>query len=576
MSSSVVVKDPWADFYSKRPWLKFYNPDVPADVSIPEAPLYSLLDNTVAKHPNRDALIFLGRKVKYKEEHDASLRFASWLVGMGIGKGDVVAIYLPNSPQFAIAFFGALYAGAAVTPVNPLYTARELRFQLENSEAKVLVTLDMFKGTVLEGVPDSVKYVVWTGMQDYLPPVLIPLYKLRFRPPKVPEGGKHFKFKDVLKKSEPLKNKAKIDPKEDVAALMYTGGTTGIPKGAMLTHYNLVANVHQIYPITVSRTKKECCYMSAVVLPWFHIYGLTCTLLLGTLTASTGIVYPRPPDIETLMRDIEKYKVEVFAGVPVLFMAIVNHPKAKKYNLSSLKTCISGAAPLPVATIEAFEKIAPGALREGYGLTETSPVTHVNHDKYKAGSIGIPIPSTMAAIVDLEKPEFLPPGKIGELVISGPQVMKGYYKMPEENKLVFFEAYGRMWVRTGDIAYVDDDGYFYIVDRKKELIKYKGWSIYPREVEEILYKHECVKMAAVVGKPDPEVGEIPKAFIVLRDECRGRVKHEDIIEWCRKHLAAHKVPREIEFRDELPISAAGKVLRRVLKEEEMKKAGLAK
>ncbi len=566
-------KDPW-EFYSSRPWVKNYDPGVPADIDVPVMPLYRILDETASKYPDRVSMIFLGRKVTYRELRDSALKFASWLRSIGVGKGDVVALFLPNTPQFAIAYYGAVYAGATVTPVNPLYTPRELRFQLEDSEAKVLVALDMFKDRVLAGLPDSVKYVVWTGIQDYLPFLKAIGYRLKFKPPSPPEDGRHFKFMNVLKASEPLREVASVNPKEDVVALMYTGGTTGIPKGVMLTHYNIVANLYQI-DAWWFRGRKGFTFVG--LLPWFHIYGQTTVLHFAIFSASTIIVYPRP-DIEAVMKDIERYKADIFHGVPTAYVAIINHPRVKEFNLRSLKACISGAAPLPVAVLEAFEKLTGARLREGYGLTETSPVTHVNplEGRYKPGSIGLPVPSTMAAIADPEKPELLPPGQIGEIVISGPQVMKGYFKRPEENAIAFFEAYGLRWFRTGDMGYVDEEGYFYVVDRKKDLIKYKGWSVFPREVEEVLYKHECIKEAAVVGKPDPEAGEIPKAFIVLKDECKGKVRAEDIVEYARKHLAPFKVPREVEFRDDLPKTAVGKVLRRALREEELRKAGLIK
>jgi long-chain acyl-CoA synthetase len=573
MVISLGYRDPW-EFYSSRPWVKSYDPGVPADVDIPVMPLYRILDDTASQYPDRVSMIFLDRKVTYRELQDSALRFASWLRSVGIGKGDVVALFLPNTPQFAIAYYGALYAGATVTPVNPLYTPRELRFQLEDSEAKVLVTLDMFKDRVLAGAPDNVKYVVWTGIQDYLPFLKAVGYRLKFRPPSPPEGGKHYRFTGILRGSEPLKERAAVNPVEDVVALMYTGGTTGLPKGVMLTHYNIIANLHQIDSLWFKGRKG---FVFVGLLPWFHIYGQTTVLHFTVFSASTVIVYPRP-DIEAVMKDIERYKANIFHGVPTAYIAIVNHPKVKEFNLKSLAACISGAAPLPVAVLESFEKITGAKLREGYGLTETSPVTHVNpiEGRYKPGSIGLPVPSTMAAIADPEKPELLPPGQVGEIVISGPQVMKGYFKRPEENSLAFFEAYGLRWFRTGDMGYVDEEGYFYVVERKKDLIKYKGWSVFPREVEEVLYKHECVREAAVVGKPDPEAGEIPKAFVVLKDECKGKIKAEDLIEYTRKHLAPFKVPREVEFRDELPKTIVGKILRRVLREEEMRKAGLMK
>jgi long-chain acyl-CoA synthetase len=570
---SVGYRDPW-EFYSSRPWVKNYDPGVPADVDIPEVPLYKILDDSASQYPDRVSMIFFGRKVTYRELQDSALRFASWLRSVGVGKGDVVALFLPNTPQFAIAYYGAVYAGATVTPVNPLYTPRELRFQLEDSEAKVLVTLDMFKDRVLAGTPDTVKYIVWTGIQDYLPFLKAIGYRLKFKPPSPPEGGRHLKLSSILKGSEPLRDRAPVNPRDDVVALMYTGGTTGVPKGVMLTHYNIVANLYQI-DAWWFRGRKGLTFVG--LLPWFHIYGQTAVLHFAIFSASTIIVYPRP-DMEAVMKDIERYKADIFHGVPTAYIAIINHPKVKEFNLRSLKACISGAAPLPVAVLEAFEKLTGAKLREGYGLTETSPVTHVNpiEGRYKPGSIGLPVPSTMAAIADPEKPELLPPGQVGEIVISGPQVMKGYFKRPEENKMAFFEAYGLRWFRTGDMGYVDEEGYFYVVERKKDLIKYKGWSVFPREIEEVLYKHECVKEAAVVGKPDPEAGEVPKAFIVLKEECKGKVKPEDIIGYAREHLAPFKVPREVEFRDELPKSVVGKVLRRVLREEELRKAGLLK
>ncbi|MDM7274997.1 MAG: long-chain fatty acid--CoA ligase [Thermoprotei archaeon] len=566
-------EDVWG-FYSSRPWVKNYDPGVPPDVEIPDIPLYKLLEDTARGYPDRAAFLFLGRTVTYREFYESALRFAGYLKSKGIGKGDIVAIHLPNTPQFAIALYGALFAGAIVTPINPLYTPREIRFQLEDSEAKLLVTLDMFKDRVLAALPETVREVVWTGIQDYLPFLKAIGYRLKFKPPSPPEGGIHSKFAKVVKESAPLKDedKAKVDPKEDVAVLMYTGGTTGIPKGVMLTHYNIMANMYQI-DAWWARGRKGFKYIG--LLPWFHIYGQTAVLHSAVFSASTIIVYPRP-DIEAVMKDIAKYKADIFHAVPTAYIAIINHPRAKEFNLRSLQACISGAAPLPVAVLESFEKLTGAKLREGYGLTETSPVTHVNpiEGRYKPGSIGLPVPNTIAAIADPEKPVLLPPGQVGEVVISGPQVMKAYYKRPEENLQAFFEAYGLRWFRTGDMGYVDEEGYFYIVDRKKDLIKYKGYSVFPREIEEVLYKHECIKEAAVVGKPDPEAGEIPKAFVALKEECKGKVKAEDIIEYARSNLAPFKVPREVEFREELPKTIVGKVLRRELREEELRKAGL--
>ncbi|MCE4626732.1 MAG: long-chain fatty acid--CoA ligase [Desulfurococcales archaeon] len=556
--------------YASRPWLKNYDEGVPPDVEIPEKPLYWILEETARNYPNRIALYFYGYKMTYRELLEKAERFAGYLRSKGIGPGDVVALFLPNSPQFAIAYYGTLMAGATVSPMNVLYGPALIRHQLEDNKAKILVAIDIFKEKILAGVPDSVEEILWTGIQDFLPGIKSFLYKLKAKPPKIEEDSRNKFFKKVLASSERIKEKPHINPKEDIAALMYTGGTTGVPKGAELTHYNLLANVIQIDAWYKRGQKAVDVFVGA--LPWFHIYGQSAVLNNGVYKAATIIVFARW-DVEEVMKAIQKHKANVFHGVPLMYIAIINHPKVNKFNLKSLEVCISGAAPLPVAIREKFEKLTGAKLREGFGLTETSPVTHVNPilGEARSGSIGLPVPSTLAAIAKVEEPELLPPGEVGELVISGPQVMKQYHNMPEENKAVFFECCGRRWLRTGDIAKMDQDGFFYIVDRKKDIIKYKGYSLYPREIEEVLYKHECVKEAAVIGIPHPEYFEVPKAFIVLKDECKGKVTEDQIKEWAKKQLGEVKYPRIIEFRDDLPKTAVGKILRRVLKEEEMKK-----
>ncbi|MCE4619138.1 MAG: long-chain fatty acid--CoA ligase [Desulfurococcales archaeon] len=556
--------------YASRPWLKNYDEGVPPDVEIPEKPLYWILEETARNYPNRIALYFYGYKMTYRELLEKAERFAGYLRSKGIGPGDVVALFLPNSPQFAIAYYGTLMAGATVSPMNVLYGPALIRHQLEDNKAKILVAIDIFKEKILAGVPDSVEEILWTGIQDFLPGIKSFLYKLKSKPPKIQEDSRNKFFKKVLASSKRIKEKPHINPKEDIAALMYTGGTTGVPKGAELTHYNLLANVIQIDAWYKRGQKAVDVFVGA--LPWFHIYGQSAVLNNGVYKAATIIVFARW-DVEEVMKAIQKHKANVFHGVPLMYIAIINHPKVKKFNLKSLEVCISGAAPLPVAVREKFEKMTGAKLREGFGLTETSPVTHVNPilGEARSGSIGLPVPSTIAAIAKVEEPELLPPGEVGELVISGPQVMKQYHNMPEENKAVFFECCGRRWLRTGDIAKMDEDGFFYIVDRKKDIIKYKGYSLYPREIEEVLYKHECVKEAAVIGIPHPEYFEVPKAFIVLKDECKGKVTEDQIKEWAKKQLGEVKYPRIIEFRDDLPKTAVGKILRRVLKEEEMKK-----
>ncbi|RLG61948.1 long-chain fatty acid--CoA ligase [Candidatus Geothermarchaeota archaeon] len=571
--SKVNDKEIFEKWILSKPWLKFYEEAVPKEIDIPEIPLYKFLDDAYKIGADHPAMIFMGRKITYREFYEDSERFGRALVDkFNIKKGDKVAIYLPNTPQFAIAFYGAIKVGAIVTPMNPLYTAREVARQLKDSGAKVLVALDLFTENVEKALEEvDINAVIYTGIEDYMPSLKGWIYKTFMKKVKAPiDNVKRFRFKDVIRDVPPEAPRPDVNPKEDVIALMYTGGTTGVPKGAELTHYNLVSNVLQIDAWLFRGRKKVDKYVG--VLPWFHIYGMTTVLHSAIYSVATIIIFPRF-DIKELLEGIKKYRPNVFHGVPTIYSLLINYPEIKKYDLSSIEACVSGAGPLPVSVAKKFEEITGGRIREGYGLTETSPVTHVNpiYGKYKFGSIGLPIPNTLAAIADLEEDRFLKPGETGELVISGPQVMKGYYNRPEENKKVFFEKYGFRWLRTGDIAYMDEEGYFYIVDRKKDLIKYKGYSVYPREIEEVLYQHEAVAEAAVIGVPDEKVGERIKAFVVLKNEYRGKVSQDDILSFLKDNLAPYKLPKEIEFRDTLPKSAAGKILRRVLREEEVKK-----
>ncbi|MEB3755771.1 MAG: long-chain fatty acid--CoA ligase [Desulfurococcales archaeon] len=565
--------------YLEKPWVKNYDHDVPLEIEIPEIPLYQFLVDSAQKYPNHKAMIFYGgktssllrRDVTYSELFDKAKRFASFLKGKGIGKGDVVLLMLPNSPQFAIAYYGTLFTGATVSPMNVLYTPREIEHQAKKTKARVLVALDLFKNKI-DTAEIDVETVVYTGLDDFLPALGGFLYRMKMRKelPKIQKGNGIIFLKDVFKNYKPLEKFAEVDSKKDVAALMFTGGTTGLPKPAMLSHYNLVSNAYQV-DSWYKRGRKARDIMMGV-LPWFHIYGQSAVLNSAMLRAATILVYPKWDVIE-VMKGIENHKPNLFHGVPLMYQVIVNHPKVKEFNLSSLEACISGAAPLPVAVAEKFEELTGAKLREGYGLTETSPVTHVNPimGKAKRGSIGLPVPNTIAAVADIEEPVILPPGNEGELVIAGPQVMLGYKDMPEENESAFFECCGYRWVRTGDIAKMDEEGYFYIVDRKKDLIKYKGYSIFPRDVEEVLYRHPCVKEAAVIGAPHKEWFEYVKAFVVLKDECKGKVNPEEIIEFAKKGLAEYKVPKVVEFRDDLPKTAVGKILRRLLREEELRK-----
>ena len=577
------------NMYASKPWLRSYDENVPDTIEIPEIPLYRFLQDSARNYGARLAAVFilqenLEPKFTYREIYDLARRFASFLKSKGVGKGDVIALFLPNSPQFIIAYYGALMTGATVSPMSILYTPREIRDHLAKSKAKVLVSIDLkgYGDKVLDALEEDsarLEAVVWTGIQDTLGGIARMLFKLKMRKQllKIKENETNYTLQNILKKYSALPESqfAKVNPKEDIAALMFTGGTTGTPKGVELTHYNLVSNVYQIDAWYKRGTKGKDVFVGA--LPWFHIYGQTAVMNAAIYRAGTILVFPQFK-VDLVMYAIEKYKANLFHGVPLMYQMIINSPRVREYNLRSLEACISGAAPLPVAVAEEFERLTGAKLREGYGLTEASPVTHVNPilGRAKKGSIGLPLPNTIAAVAHPEEPLLLKPGEVGELVVSGPQVMKGYHNMPEENKKVFFECCGRKWLRTGDMAYMDDDGYFFIVDRKKDMIKYKGYSVFPREIEEVLYRHPCVLEAAVIGKPHPEFFEIPKAFIVLKPECRGRNEEEireDIRKYLKENLAPYKVPKEIEFRDELPKSAVGKILRRSLREEELRKSG---
>ena len=557
----------------EKPWFKFYPEGIPKSIPYPEVPLPQLLRDTAKKHPDHVALIFEDYKITYRELDELVDRFAAALHDLGISKGDVVALFLPNIPQFVITYYGILRVGGIVTAINPLYKEREVEYQLNNAEAKAIVTLDVLYPTVKKvWKKTKVKSVIITSLKDYLPPVKRILGTLLGKIPTAKverEPGVYF-LKELLARYPPEPPKVEIDPKEDLAVLQYTGGTTGVPKGAMLTHYNLVANaIGAMYWLRA----REAGDVHMGVLPLFHIYGMTTVMNSSICGAGTVVLIPRF-DPEKILSSIEKYKVTVFCGVPTLYAVLITHPKIDKYNLRSIKFCISGAAPLPPEVQKRFMELTGAVLVEGYGLTEASPVTHANPldptmKTVKVGTIGIPWPDTDAKIVDPETgTKELPPGKVGELVVKGPQVMKGYWKMPEETKAALRDG----WLYTGDLATVDEDGYFRIVDRKKDLIKYKGYSVYPRELEDVLYEHPAVKLCAVVGKPDPVAGEIPKAFIVLKPEYEGKVKEEEIIEWVKERVAPYKRIREVEFRRELPLTTVGKVLRRVLREEELKKA----
>lgn len=538
---------------------------MPRSLSIEKKPLYSLLTDSAGRFPTRTCIHYQGRDMTYTEVDVLSSRFASALVGLGLKKGDRVAVFLPNIPQFVIAYFGILKAGGIVVTCSPLYKERELEHQLRDSGSRIVIAArDVVAGNdlyaSLEGCRGrlELEHVVTTSVTDYLPGLkrrLAPLAGVKSVARK-----DTLDFVDLLGSSEPLERPASVDPVEDVALLQYTGGTTGVSKGAMLTHYNIYSNavyVAMILPIS----EKD---VSLAVLPLYHIYGMTATMNAPLYAGSKIVLLPRF-HVEEVMETIQKKGVTAFCAVPAMYVAIINNPKVKKFNLGTVRACISGGAALPVAVRKKFMELTGGTLVEGYGLTEASPVTHCNPPQgglVKEGSIGIPIPETDAAIFDLDNPDrILPVGEVGELAVRGPQVMKGYWNRAEETAAVLRNG----WLYTGDIARMDEDGYFYIVDRKKDMINVGGLKVYPREVEEVLFQHPKVKEAAAIGSPDEFRGEVVKAFVVLKEGATADEK--EIIDFCSERLAKYKVPRKVEFVKELPKTLVGKVLRRRLREE---------
>ncbi len=538
-----------------RVWVKYYDEGVPDTITYPCIPAYRILEDAAKRDPGNLAAIFFGNRITYGQLMDASEKVTAFLFDAGIEKGDRIVVSLPNTPHYAVITAGIMKAGGIVVQCNPIYTEREIRYIVENSGARMMFCLDMLYPNVRPILEDGkLEFVVLCSIQDYIAGAI---------PPDPPEKRSDLAVWKEVVKGRRAERTVEINPKEDVAMLQYTGGTTGKPKGVMLTHFNLVANAYQSALWDPKASPDD---VGLGVLPVFHVYGMTMANAAAVI-GSTSIPIPDPRNWELLMQSIQNYRVTTFPGVPTMFAALLNHPRFHEYDFSSLRWCTSGAAPLPLEIKKRWEEETGVKLVEGYGLSEASPVTHINpvYGYSKAGSIGIPVADTYAVVVD-DEGNILPPGEVGELAVYGPQVMKGYWKMEEETKKVLVNG----WLLTGDMAKMDEDGYFYIVDRKKDMIIAGGYNIYPREVEEVLYEHPAVMEAAVVGVPDPYRGETVKAFIVLKPEYRGKVSEEEIIKFCRERLAAYKVPRLIEFREGLPKSLVGKVLRRLLREEAKK------
>ncbi|MFX1392470.1 MAG: AMP-binding protein [Promethearchaeota archaeon] len=551
------------DYIKNRFWKDSLAPGITLNLDIPEnMSLIDIIENAVNEFPDKVNLNFYGKEFTYKEMNILIRRFAAALMDLGVKKGDVVALWLPNSPHFGISYFGALYLGATITAISPLFVARELTYQIEDSGAKYLIMIDRF-----------IKQYQKAAKNLTLEKVII--VNVLGEVPEVPEDDKIIHYNTLMEQHpEPLSDyKVDINPKEDIAVIQYTGGTTGLPKGASLSHYNIVAIVLALLQITnymkETYLKEDIVIIS--ILPWYHIYGQVCEVVLGAMSGGKGYILATF-DIPKIVEIIKEHKPNTILGVPTMFISLLNSPYMEGVDLSSLKSSTVGAGAMPVEAAKEWERRTGFAMGEGYGLSETSVAAVISPPwgKKKSGSTGLPLANTLIGVID-ENLKFLPIGEPGELVISGPQVMVGYHNRPEENEIVFFEAGGLRWLRTGDYVKLDEDGYVYILDRIKDLIKYKGHSVYPREIEEVLHEHPAVQECSVIGIEDPVKGEDIKAFILIKKELKGKVTEQDIIDFAKENLAAYKYPRIVEFVRSLPKSAVGKVLRRSLREKEEKR-----
>jgi long-chain acyl-CoA synthetase len=547
-----------------RVWLKRYPKGVPPTVEIPNVLLPVLVERSVQRWPDRNALVYYGAKWSYRRMWEESERFACALRQNGVGPGDRVAVYLPNCPLYPIALLATLRLGAIVVQVSPLYHGDDLTRLLRDSGPKALVTLEiLFPNLVAVRSQYSVPVVFVARLREFYPWYLRPLVnsvlRRQHQPTEFPNEPWVHPY-STARRTQGTIEPFSADPAQTVAIYQYTGGTTGVPKAAMLTHRNLVANVTQSNAWNTTRISGGDTILASI--PFFHIYGLTIALLLGLADGATIVIQTRP-EVRELLKLIDRYQPTEFPGVPALYIGFLKQPDLAKFRIRSIRYCLSGSAPLPVEVTRQFESLTGAKLVEGYGLSETSPATHVSplDGERRPGSIGLPLPNTDQRVVDLETgTTVLPPDTPGELAVRGPQVMLGYFGHPEETAMVLKDG----WFRTGDVARIDADGYAYILDRKKDMINVGGMKVYPREVEELLFQHPGVQDAAVIGVPDAELGEVVKAFVVRKPG--ATVTEAELIEFVRGRIAHFKAPHSVEFRDQLPRSGVQKVLRRVLRE----------
>lgn len=555
----------------ESPWLQNYDEGVPQSIEYPQVPLFHFLEEAAKNYPEKACTIFKGAIITYKEMNEITDALAGSLAGLGVKKGDRVGIFIPNTPQFVMAYYAILKAGGVVVATNPLYTASEIAHQAKDAGIEVMFVMSNFYETIKSAQADTkIKTMIVTNIKETLPSLTRVLFTLAVEK----KGGHRIEgglaegdiwMKDLLAKSKPDdRPKLDIGP-DDTCLFQYSGGTTGVSKAAIALHRNIVANSLQIARWMVDAEEGNEVVLMAI--PLFHVYGMVAGMNFGMAMGASLVMVPNPRDLEDVLKNASKYRASIFPGVPTLYNAINNHPDvlAGKYDLSSIKACISGSAPLMRETKEKFEELTGGKVFEGYGLSEAPTACHCNplRGVNKTGSIGMPLPDVDCKIVSLDdgKTE-MAVGEIGEIIVAGPQVMKGYHNMPTETANALRERDGKTWLYTGDIARMDEDGYYYIVDRKKELMKPGGYQVWPREVEEAISEHPKVLEVGVAGIPDPYRGETVKAWVVVKPG--ETLTEEEIKEFAKKNLAKYKVPTHIEFRDELPKTTVGKILRREL------------
>lgn len=558
----------------ERPWLKSYPEGARAEIDVQPKSVNTVFDEVTDKWKRNTALVFYGKKITYGELRDKVDRLATALFDLGVKKGDRVALLLLNSPEYIMAFFAALRVGAAVTPISPVYVSSEIRHQLENSGAEHLICLDiLYEGVERAGVP--LKNVILTTITDSLPrlrkimgkSILRGVYEKRAAPAAeiLNDEGFH-RLHDLIKRSAPNPPDVEIDPLNDLAWLPYTGGTTGLPKAAMVTHYNMVVNVAQLGAFLTGFNHGKETFLG--YMPFYHVAGF----MVGpvhTLLHGFTIVILTTPEADDILNAIAKYDISMFTGAPAVFEALKDYDKTDLVDWNQVKMIVSAADALHDVTAKDWKSRTGREIHEYYGQTELTCTVMGNPvDKTKLGSIGVPLPGTDAIILQMDRDESVPEGELGELAVRGPQMTSGYWKTPEATKDCEAFIYGCRWWRTGDIARMDEDGYFFIYDRKKDVIKYKGLQVLAREVEEILKTHPNIKEVGVIGIPDIKVGESVKAFVVLESDARGNLSEQEILGYCQDKMAHYKIPRTIEFVGEIPKTDMGKVSRRELREQE--------